>query len=69
VSGFAEHVHQAEDALSILDAEKEPGAWEEAIRSGEVALAVQAANAHALLAIALQLDEIRDGIARLDGAR
>jgi hypothetical protein len=69
VSGFAEHIRKAEKALSILDVEKEPAAWEKALRSGEVALAIQAGQASALLAIALQLDEIRDGIARLDGAR
>jgi len=45
-----EHYQRAEEALAIFDAERDPAAWAEAVVSGELAIAAQAAQAHATLA-------------------
>ncbi len=47
-----EHYAAAEEALAVLDEEREPDAWIEALKTGELALAVQAAQVHATLALA-----------------
>ncbi len=47
-----EHYLEGERALSILNEERDEAAWLEAIRSGELALAIQAAQVHATLALA-----------------
>jgi hypothetical protein len=47
-----EHYLKAEEALSVLDTERDPEGWEQAVRDGELAIAVQAAQVHATLALA-----------------
>jgi hypothetical protein len=47
-----EHYQAAEEHLGILLAEKDHEAWLEALRTGELATALQAAQVHATLALA-----------------
>ena len=47
-----DHYLEAEQCLAILAVEKDPEAWLEALRTGELALAIQAAQVHATLALA-----------------
>jgi hypothetical protein len=47
-----EHYRKAETALSILDVERDPEEWDAAIRSGDLMVAMTAAQVHATLALA-----------------
>ena len=60
-----EHYRKAEEILSILDEERDPASWEAAIRSGEIARAIDAAQAHATLALAAATALGREGADRM----
>jgi hypothetical protein len=60
VSSFGEHYHQAE---ALLEEASDPSDHGVSALHAHIGLA----QAHAMLAVALQLDEIRDAIARLNG--
>ena len=45
-----EHYKAAEEHLGILLIEKDPDGWRDALQSGELAVALQAAQVHATLA-------------------
>ena len=47
-----EHYKAAEECLQILDLERRPEQWERALSNGSVAVAMQAAQVHATLALA-----------------
>lgn len=47
-----EHYRKAEEALSILDVERDVEDWDAALLAGHIALAISAAQAHATLALA-----------------
>jgi len=47
-----EHYQAAEECLSILDMKRNPEDWERAIADGSIAIAMQAAQVHATLALA-----------------
>jgi hypothetical protein len=71
MASFSEHYKAAEEALFVFDTKRDPDDWSAAIASGELTLAAQVAQAHAILAVARQmadvvghLQEIRDEIAR-----
>jgi hypothetical protein len=64
-----EHYRKAEEALAILDEEREPEEWLEAIRTGELALAMQAAQVHATLAVAATVSDLITQAALSGGGR
>jgi hypothetical protein len=47
-----EHYRAAEERLSILDAAENPADWERVLADGSLAVAMQAAQVHATLALA-----------------
>lgn len=61
----AEHYREAEKILSILDTKKHESEWTAAIRDGEIAIAIQAAQVHATLALARETADIRARLQRM----